>query len=102
MGRAQPRVNPNGVIVPPAQSRSGSGADVAHIEITGKTIATSTLQISKSDLESIRIQLSDVADPASTEPTWRRISLVDSDADGLTDVVIIEMTNGDVRLWRLR
>ena len=102
MGRAQPRVNPNGVIVQPAQSRSGSGDDMARVETTGKTVATSTLLISKSDLETIRIQLSDVIDPESTEPSWRRISLVDSDADGLTDVVLVEMANGDVRVWRLR
>ena len=74
---------------------------MTRIETGAKANGGPSLRISKSDLEYIRIQLNDGVDPAGTESGWRRISLIDSDADGLTDVVIVEMTNGDVRLWYL-
>ena len=99
MGQAQPRPNPNSIVAPPTRSADAPGT--ARVETTAKADATS-IHISKSDLEYIQIQLNDIGDPAADGSTWRRISLVDSDADGLTDVILVEMNNGDVRLWHLR
>jgi len=110
-GRRRPAsVEPVGLAQPrKGRDQTAPSASAAQTQLTpartqsvattsGKSPNRTSAWITVSDLEQVLIQFDATTDLGGGSK-WRRITIVDSDADGLTDLVLIETATGDMWLF---
>ena len=99
-GLARSRNQPAAPASPPTGDRRLTPAEAA----APAPSATAVPQRANGVLEAnVRLLLALLAEDSSgPDRQWRRIDVVDDDADGFFDYVAVESTSGEVRIYRLR
>lgn len=100
LGFARSRNQPAAPTPPPTGDRRLTPAEVA----APAPSATAVPQRANGVLEGhVRLLLALLAEDSSgPDRQWRRIDVVDDDADGFFDYVAVESASGEVRIYRLR
>jgi hypothetical protein len=90
--RRPPSVEPTGIAQPRRTSSDRGAAPPAAAPVQAPPAGVAQ----PAGLGPLLERIDEVIDPDRKGRTWRRIELIDSDADRTIDVIRIEMTNGDV------